>query len=72
MPTQTGGQRMCLTNTVHLIDFDNLSPQQQKKLDAVHKKMKARRDALQKRVDELDEGIEKLQGKRRSPKKGKR
>ncbi len=55
---------MCLTNTVHLIDFDNLSPQQKKKLDATHKKMKARRDALQKRLNELDEGLAKLEGKR--------
>jgi hypothetical protein len=66
--------KMCLTNTVHLIDFDNLSPQQKKKLDAVHKKMKARRDSLQKRLDELDEGLAKLEGKQRgrAPKKAKR
>jgi len=55
---------MCLTNAVHLINFDDLTPQQKKKLAETHKKMKARRDALQKRVNELNAGLKKLEGKR--------
>jgi hypothetical protein len=58
---------MCLTNTVQLIDFDNLSPQQHKKLDSMHKKIKARRDDLQKKVDALNAGLKKLEGAKGRP-----
>jgi len=63
---------MCLTNSMHLIDFDNLNTQQHKKVDAMHKKLKARRDELQKKVDELNAGIKKLEGARARSRKTKR
>jgi hypothetical protein len=64
---------MCLTNSVHLIDFDNLDATQKKKLDTMHKKMKARRAVLKKTLDDLDAGIAKLEGKKKgSSRKTKR
>jgi hypothetical protein len=64
---------MCLTNSVHLIDFENLDSTQKKKLDTMHKKMKARRAVLKKTLDDLDAGIKKLEGARgRSSRKTKR
>jgi hypothetical protein len=72
-PLRLEGRGMCLTNTVQLIDFDNLNPQRQKKLDSMHKKIKARRDDLQKKVDELNAGLKKLEGaKGRSARKTRR
>ncbi len=52
---------MCLTNSVHLIDFNSLDQTQSKKLDTMHKKMKARRAVLKKTLDDLDAGLRKLQ-----------
>ena len=64
---------MCLTNSVHLIDFENLDEGQKKKLNTMHKKMKARRAVLKKTLDDLDAGIRKLEGSRgRSSRKTKR
>jgi cell division protein FtsB len=56
---------MCLTNTVNLIDFDNLGPDDKKKeqLEAIKKKLEARREFLRNVVKDLDDGLRKLDEK---------
>jgi hypothetical protein len=55
-----GGNVMCFTTTVDLINLDELSPTQQKQLDALKQKLQARKEALQKRADEIGQGLQKL------------
>jgi hypothetical protein len=58
-----GGNVMCFTTTVNLINFDELSPTQKKQLDELKQKLQARKEALQKRVDEIGQGLQKLDQK---------
>ena len=54
---------MCLTNTANLIDVDKLDPGQKSQLEDLKRKMKARKETLQARIDEIDEGLRKLDQK---------
>jgi hypothetical protein len=54
---------MCLTNTVNLIDFDNMSDPQLKQIEDLKAKMYAHKKELEERLAELNEGIKKLEDK---------
>jgi len=49
---------MCLTNTVDLIDFSKSDPQ---KLNDLKQKLQARKEALEKKLAELNDGLKKLE-----------
>ena len=54
---------MCLTNTTDLIDFDQLDPKQKKKIDELKRKLKDRKKAHQKMIDDIDRGLKRLEKK---------
>jgi len=54
---------MCLTNTVNLIDFDELTPEQAQQLQAQKTKLVARKEAIQRTIDDIERGLEKLAAK---------
>jgi hypothetical protein len=54
------GKIMCLTNTVDVIDFGKLDEPKKEKLRAMKAKLEARRQSLQQRIADLDEGLIKL------------
>jgi len=56
---------MCLTNTADVIDFKALTPAQKKKVAAMKRKLRAHRQILKKRLDDLDKGLRKLEQKSR-------
>lgn len=52
---------MCFTNSVHLIDFETMTPTQKKKLANVHKHAKARKAYLEQRLKDVNVGLKKLE-----------
>jgi hypothetical protein len=54
---------MCLTNTVNFIDFDKLTPEHRTQLNDLKQKLQARKETLQKGMNELDQKLQLLEEK---------
>lgn len=61
MTSDIKGEAMCIPALVKLIEFDELTDQQKKKLAAVKKRLQERKKALQETLDNVNQGLQVIE-----------